>query len=500
MGFRNPVESAIDPDTTPSVRFYDDPTSPFPRGVVEWSDGVGVPVTAAFSAVGTQDPTGAVTKYRPAWRINGPQAAGALSVALLTEDDTLSPDGIRGVLQLTADRLRFLGPVDTGDRVVNVKAFGATGDGVTDDGPAIAKALDISAEAGEVVFPPGTYLISAPIELRRNKTLRGVHAPRWAYDTGAPSRIKASPGFTGAALVIMRDEEAITGAVGAAANGQYTGPNDQCGMRLEKITLDGFNVAGGIDGILATGLVRDVRLNQVCVRRVTGTGVHTLPYRRLNGTNQYPRGWTLHQVVTDTCGNNGFGLNLLNDSTLTDCLAVASANHGFYLGGPGELQLVGCRSVFNKNGHGFYLNGQSYGNTVLSACSTDRNDLNGVYIDCTGSGPITLSGVMLRRDGGNDNAGGASLAGLAVANCTAPVTVDGIGVTTGVDDVGAGAWTPQHGIRVTNSRSVVVASGVLWGRDLAVSDGGGNTNYRISPQVVRATGTTTAPTFTYPTA
>jgi len=49
---------------------------------------------------------------------------------------------------------------------VNVKAFGAAGDGATDDTAAVLAAIgSLSATGGEVLFPPGTYRISGPIVL-----------------------------------------------------------------------------------------------------------------------------------------------------------------------------------------------------------------------------------------------------------------------------------------------------------------------------------------------
>jgi hypothetical protein len=293
----------------------------------------------------------------------------------------------------------------------------------------------------------------------------------------------------------MKDEEEQFGSVGAAANGQNSGPHDQCGMRISRLTLDGFNVAGSIDGIQASGLIRDVRLTEVCVRRCTGNGVHTVGYTRTDTKTYYPRGWALQQVVTDTIGNNGFAFNLLNDSTLVDCLAVSATNHGFYLAGLGEVLVVGCRSVFNK-GNGWYLTGSTYGNVVLSACSTDRNTQHGILIDSTGHQPILLNGITLRRDGGNNNGGGGGFCGLFVNGATAPVVVGSITTETGVDDAGAGAWTPQYGVKATNAFALVVAAGVLWGRDNAYVDGGGNTTLKIGSGVLQGTGTTVSPTYT----
>lgn len=55
---------------------------------------------------------------------------------------------------------------------VSVKDFGATGDGTTDDTSAIQAALD--SGAGSVIFPDGTYLISAAIKPSSNQQVVGT--------------------------------------------------------------------------------------------------------------------------------------------------------------------------------------------------------------------------------------------------------------------------------------------------------------------------------------
>lgn len=55
--------------------------------------------------------------------------------------------------------------VDKGGEVYNVKAYGATGDGATDDSTAVAAAITAATNAngGTIYFPAGTYLISGQI-------------------------------------------------------------------------------------------------------------------------------------------------------------------------------------------------------------------------------------------------------------------------------------------------------------------------------------------------
>lgn len=87
------------------------------------------------------------------------------------DDDTFA--GVQGGANyefLTSQILRS--PVD----VHNVKHYGATGDGATDDATAIQAAIDAadSAGGGTVFVPSGTYLISTTLTTNPGVYLRGV--------------------------------------------------------------------------------------------------------------------------------------------------------------------------------------------------------------------------------------------------------------------------------------------------------------------------------------
>ncbi len=65
--------------------------------------------------------------------------------------------------------------IDAGGQVLNVRAFGAKGDGVADDTPAFNAALNIAlAQGGKIYFPAGTYVLSNPAPLELQKTSNGV--------------------------------------------------------------------------------------------------------------------------------------------------------------------------------------------------------------------------------------------------------------------------------------------------------------------------------------
>ena len=58
---------------------------------------------------------------------------------------------------------------------INVKEFGAVGDGITDDQEAIQKAIDAATQGlggGKLYFPEGTYLVKKIIQLKSNIDIR----------------------------------------------------------------------------------------------------------------------------------------------------------------------------------------------------------------------------------------------------------------------------------------------------------------------------------------
>src|SRR5258708_17262175 len=61
--------------------------------------------------------------------------------------------------------------------VLNVKSFGATGDGTTDDTAAFQRALDAAQRAGggTVFAPPGHFLFKGSLDIHGGVTLRGSY-------------------------------------------------------------------------------------------------------------------------------------------------------------------------------------------------------------------------------------------------------------------------------------------------------------------------------------
>lgn len=65
-------------------------------------------------------------------------------------------------------------PIPWVSQSVDVKSFGAKGDGRTDDTWAITKAIDAARQGSAVFFPAGKYVITKRIDIRKQVVLRGA--------------------------------------------------------------------------------------------------------------------------------------------------------------------------------------------------------------------------------------------------------------------------------------------------------------------------------------
>ncbi len=366
----------------------------------------------------------------------------------------------------------------------NVKAkadYVCTGTG---DQVQIQAAVDAArSEGGGVVkLSSGNFNTSAPITLHPTVTLQGQHGDQIfnPNQLTVSSNIKPQNTFTGGAAIVLLGQTA----------GAYA--NKSAEQRIFNLTIDGSNSAASVHGIQASDYIHGVVLRDVAVKRVTGKGIYTFTE---NGSQ--PFSWTFHRVVVDNA--NDVGIHLINhsDCTLVDVVSIGSGGNNYTLSNMPNSRLIGCRAEWS-DAHGFYITGsfgtgQGSGGLVMSGCSTDRNGFNGVFIDATGNAPISLGGLMTRRDGRNNNAGGGGYAGVNVTNATAPVLLGNWTNYPGVDDDGSGINSPQYGGSFTNGTVIQVENSYLHANTAGINNGGSNDMLKIGSNVVYATGPTTAP-------
>ncbi len=140
----------------------------------------------------------------------------------------------RGVPQTVASKL---------SQIVNVRDFGAVGDGVADDTAALQKTIDHVEAAGGGFFaiPAGRYRITSTLAIPGDVGINGE----------------------GRDCTIIRTSEPIQ--MIAWANGRQ-----RSGSSIQNLTIDGSQVAVG--GMLI-GAGGDYRMTQVEIRRIAGRGL-----------------------------------------------------------------------------------------------------------------------------------------------------------------------------------------------------------------------------------
>lgn len=145
--------------------------------------------------------------------------------------------------------------LDKARDAVNVKDFGAVGDGVADDTAAINAAKNalpsnLATGAGGIIyFPAGVYRITSPIYVRYGQTLMG------AGSSASVTKLSIDPTFAGDAAVVAVDN--LASFIPA---------------HIVNLSIDGNNVPG-VGGILYTGAYQNASIDSVFITDIHGGSI-----------------------------------------------------------------------------------------------------------------------------------------------------------------------------------------------------------------------------------
>ncbi len=273
---------------------------------------------------------------------------------------------------------------------LNIRDFGAAGDGRTDDTAALTAAMDAAAkENGTVYFPAGNYRIR-PVRVPGHITLLGNSA--WGYG----NRKDENGG--------LRDPQTMGNTVISAACGGAPALFDMdgvCGTRMIGLTLDGQNLGECMHGVYSRhrGTEQNICFEDCRITSFTGSGlkldwVWVFAVRRclIAGNGQYGidldrgyDGWVIDNQIT---GNRLYGVNA----------------------GPGMVCYTGNRIEWNRGG-GIYC--ENTRNINVTGNSFDHNF--GPAVCFRNSRGSTVTGNMSRNDG-SERQGDLSCAFL-LENC-----------------------------------------------------------------------------------
>jgi hypothetical protein len=315
--------------------------------------------------------------------------------------------------------------------LINVREYGAAGDGTTDDTAALQKTLDAAAKgSGGVFVPPGMYL-TRELHVGGGTALVGI--PAWNYSAGGGSVLRLADANSTCLLNLT----------------------DARGVTIEGLSLEGRELGAGVHGI-ATHRTKwgehedGFRIERCQVTRFTGDGVHLecawcfsvrhceLAYNHGDGLSL--RGWDGFLLDNWFSGNKraGFAARQENASvTFTANRVEWNGEENMVIAGADGYQITG--NFFDRAG--------TYGVALRK----------GIHGPCN---QITLTGNFIKRSGKMADQSTHDSAQILLEEAEG-VTCIGNSLQAGRDDGGTGVWSPTYGIIYRGLRNCVVRDNVL---------------------------------------
>lgn len=415
-----------------------------------------------------------------------------------------SADGIsrvyvpQALLPYNSSKISFIFPVrmvrEGGDWTrFDVKAYGATGDGVTDDQVAFKGAAGGSSVSGGIVFmPAATYMVSKPIFWPQGTTILGDGRGVTVVKRIASSVTNGSANLSGAVFT--------------------TGPSDGTTYLVNShgsyIAFQDFTIDGNADGISSLTSITNVNLacqglrpyfmdyvrtERVEIRNCLESGMYMWGCRRSAHFGTVAR---LNGRVGVANDRNGYQITGPQDSLTTQgaqdehifigCSAVSNTDEGLSGGQNGQIVVVG--GIYRENGdHGIEGDSGTASSFVTSVPAGWV--VSSTYVYGNGGSGIALANSNVQRMSvtGNvvENNGGHGIICTTQSGGIVSIT----GNTLLSNGTLLNTW---HGITVNSGFSDVVISGnVLDG--VGLSAGGGIVlTSQTSPRQVTITGNSIA--------
>jgi hypothetical protein len=313
---------------------------------------------------------------------------------------------------------------------LNVREFGATGDGKTDDTRAIQRALDAAGEGQAAVFVPAGVYLCADLKMHPNTALVGV--PTWNY--GGPGRTVLRLANADAKCLLN-----IAGAPGATIDG---------------LALDGARLGKGIHGIFLDkpdyGKHEDAfRIERCQVARFTGDGA------------SLAHAWCFSVRHSMLAFNHGDGLRLRGwDGFLSDNWFSGNKGAGFAARDENaSVTFTANRVEWNAQENMLITGGDGY---QITGNFFDRAGTCGIALRngrrrCF---QLTITGNYFKRSGKQADAASYDSSHIFI-EAAQGLTCLGNNLHIGRDDGGTGVWSPAYGIVCKNLENCVVTGNVL---------------------------------------
>jgi len=346
---------------------------------------------------------------------------------------------------------------------LDVKAFGAKGDGATDDTAALQKALDAGA-GGTVWVPAGTYLVHA--DGFRDGGKGGITPRSYTRLLLAPDAVLKAETTSSSDYVVVRIERVsnvvVSGGTIVGERDTHTGSDGEWGfgigifgatqVTIRNVTVrdcwgDGIFVQEALPGVSV--MSRNINIEGVVATNNRRQGMSVLGVygmRVVDSTFEKTNG-TPPQAGVDV-EPGGYGHTVRNLS-FTNCVFRDNAGRGIVIDSTTGTDIADVRIVGGSatgNGWEGVVFHRVTGGALLASMEVSGNGASGVYVrDAAG---VTISGNVIAGNSQRDDAGyhGVHLRGSR-----------GIVVRDNVIRRGTAARQPRHGVALQGSTDVTVA-------------------------------------------
>lgn len=249
---------------------------------------------------------------------------------------------------------------------INVKDYGAVGDGVTDDTTALQNAYNAACDVKGTMYIPRGVFITSGLRI-------GESADRYCTIMGSNFDTVGNVGGS----VLKLKNGANTALITLPPNG-VGGLN-----RIKELTLEGNrdNQTGFAPGIYVQAYSSGppsgnyfwgIWLDRIRVNNTRNTGIHI---------GRYAGGSEFRNVWVSYCGIGQFdyGIHVDNYDVVMDYLNInSSGSHGLLISNSSQLRGNSINSYFN-NGSGIQIDANS-ADIVITGGSVDFNRQNGIEI------------------------------------------------------------------------------------------------------------------------
>jgi hypothetical protein len=346
----------------------------------------------------------------------------------------------------------------TARAIYDVKDYGALGDGSTDDTTAIQSCINAAPSGSIVYFPPGTYIVSATIQLSGNITYMGADSGVSVVKQKSGSNLNAvmaSLGWTAgtnATSVAPTDiyRLQVQGQPADSGNGHgivlqsYQSSIEYCYVQSTKGDGIRFDTASQSGSVTVSNTMVENHLFRCQVRTTTGAGINIADATN----NKLTDGW-IRDCIVQNPGGNGVNIQASAGWVVAGCHVYGCNTNGIACSFPYQTRIV--------DNYVEQIGGSA---TNANYCAIDF--YNGFVNDGGDGSVIANNCIRVTSAGGNAS---SSLIGIGVqvsSGGTGNVVITGniiLGITDGT--------TATRGITLVNQNSGSTLNAAVFGNNIS---------------------------------